>query len=98
LIDYQRYPPADEVFFVQNAGAMAAGTGLAKSAIIEKISLKDAAAAAAKGNFNASGEVKVTTVNTKPQVVNPNGKALSIIISSADLPQAAPTIRDRSSS
>ncbi|KAI9875821.1 MAG: hypothetical protein M1823_007392, partial [Watsoniomyces obsoletus] len=38
------YPPTDEVFFVQNAGAKAAGTGLNKSNLIFKISLSQAAA------------------------------------------------------
>jgi gluconolactonase len=36
------HPERDEVFFVQNAGAPAAGTGLNKSSIIQKISLADA--------------------------------------------------------
>lgn len=67
------WPPTDEVFFVQNAGAKAAGTGLAKSAIIEKISLSQAAAAAAGGNANATGQVDVVTVPSSPQVINPNG-------------------------
>lgn len=70
------YPPTDEVFFVQNAGAKAAGTGLNKSAIIEKISLADAAAVS--GMRNASGQVNVTTVPSNPMVVNPNGM-LSIL-------------------
>ncbi|WRT64653.1 uncharacterized protein IL334_001587 [Kwoniella shivajii] len=65
------YPPTDEVFFVQNAGAPAAGTGLNKSAIIEKISLASAASIAAKGN--GTGFVNVTTVNSQTQVINPNG-------------------------
>lgn len=64
-----RYPPTDEVFFVQNAGAPAAGTGLNKSAIVEKISLADAAAVA----NGTSENVTVTTVNSNPQVINPNG-------------------------
>lgn len=59
------------MFFVQNAGAAAAGTGLNKSAIIEKISLADAAAVAAAGN--ASARVEVVTVDTQPTVINPNG-------------------------
>ncbi|KAF3390628.1 hypothetical protein F1880_009114 [Penicillium rolfsii] len=61
----------DEVFFVQNAGAKDAGTGLHKSAIIEKISLADAAAVSNKRN--AAGLVKVTTVPSSPMVINPNG-------------------------
>ncbi|KAK7967099.1 uncharacterized protein PG986_001376 [Apiospora aurea] len=64
------YPPTDEVFFVQNAGAADAGTGLNKSAIIQKISL--AQAKAAKNETNAVGKVDVTTVASNPQVINPN--------------------------
>lgn len=62
----------DEAFFAQNAGAPAAGTGKDKSAIIQKISLKEAMAVA--GMKNAVGKVKVQTVPTNPQVLNPNGK------------------------
>lgn len=62
----------DEVFFVQNAGAPAAGTGLKKSAIIEKISLADAAKVSSMRN--ATGLVPVTTVDSNPQVINPNGE------------------------
>ncbi|KAK4686857.1 gluconolactonase, partial [Tremellales sp. Uapishka_1] len=65
------YPPTDEVFFVQNSGAPAAGTGLNKSGIIEKISLSEAAAVS--NLRNATGKVKVTTVNSSPQIINPNG-------------------------
>ncbi|KAK7953725.1 lactonohydrolase [Apiospora saccharicola] len=65
------YPPTDEVFFVQNAGAAAAGTGLNKSAIIQKISL--AQAKAVHNETNAVGRVDVRTVASNPQVVNPNG-------------------------
>ncbi|KAJ5774868.1 SMP-30/Gluconolaconase/LRE-like region [Penicillium paradoxum] len=61
----------DEVFFVQNAGAKNAGTGLKKSAIIEKISLADAAAVSHKAD--AVGLVDVTTVPSSPMVLNPNG-------------------------
>jgi len=64
------------VFFVQNAGAAAAGTGLNKSAIIEKISLADAERIAASGN--SSARINVTTVNTSPQVINPNGKSTCV--------------------
>lgn len=61
--------PTDEVFFVQNAGHRDAGTGMAKSAIIEKISLAQAAAAS-----NASVQsVDVTTVNPTQVIPNPNG-------------------------
>lgn len=59
----------DEVFFVQNAGAKDAGTGIAKSAIIEKISLAQAAAA----SNDSAGTVDVTTVNPTKVVPNPNG-------------------------
>jgi hypothetical protein len=62
------------VFFVQNAGAKDAGTGLHKSAIIEKISLADAAAVSNKSD--AAGLVKVTTVPSSPMVINPNGEKL----------------------
>ena len=65
------YPPTDEVFFVQNAGAKAAGTGLAKSAIVEKISLSEADAVS--NLTNAAGRVTVHTVDSNPTVVNPNG-------------------------
>lgn len=67
-----RYKPTDEVFFVQNAGAKDAGTGLNKSAIIEKISLKEADAV--KSERNATGKVTVTTVKSNPEVPNPNGQ------------------------
>lgn len=65
------YPPTNEVFFVQNAGAPAAGTGLNKSSIISKISL--AQADAVKTTLNAVGKVDVTVVPSHPQVINPNG-------------------------
>ncbi|KAJ5514964.1 SMP-30/Gluconolaconase/LRE-like region [Penicillium fimorum] len=61
----------DEVFFVQNAGAKNASTGLEKSSIIEKISLADAAAVSHKSD--AAGLVAVTTVPSAPMVLNPNG-------------------------
>ncbi|KAF2029745.1 levo-lactonase [Setomelanomma holmii] len=65
-----RYPPTEEVFFVQNAGAPAAGTGLNKSSIIQKISLADAEKVR-NGTLRAA---PVTIVNTSnPQVINPNG-------------------------
>ncbi|CBX90597.1 hypothetical protein LEMA_P056310.1 [Plenodomus lingam JN3] len=64
------HPPRDEVFFVQNAGAPAAGTGLNKSSIVQKISLAEAEAVRT-GKLDA---VTVTVVNTSnPQVINPNG-------------------------
>ncbi|EKV08593.1 Six-bladed beta-propeller, TolB-like [Penicillium digitatum] len=61
----------DEVFFVQNAGSKIAGTGLNKSAIVEKISLEEAAAVSHKSD--AVGLVNVTTVPSSPMVLNPNG-------------------------
>lgn len=66
-----RYEPTDEVFFVQNAGAPAAGTGLNKSAIIQKISL--AQADAVTNTTNATGLVTVSVVPSNPTVINPNG-------------------------
>jgi len=64
------YPSTDEVFFVQNAGPPAAGTGLNKSSIIQKILLSDAEKVR-NGSIKA---VPVTVVPTKdPQVINPNG-------------------------
>lgn len=56
---------------MQNAGAKAAGTGLNKSAIIQKISL--AQADAVKDQSNAVGQVDVVVVPSNPQVINPNG-------------------------
>jgi gluconolactonase len=65
-----RHPARDEVFFVQNAGAAAAGTGLNKSAIIQKISLSDAE----KVRNGSLAAVPVTIINTtNAQVINPNG-------------------------
>lgn len=69
------YPPKDEVFFVQNAGAPAAGTGLNKSSIIQKISLSEAEAVRKGEKDNAT----VTVVPSNPQVVNPNGMSLHMI-------------------
>jgi len=72
LINYTiRNPTTDEVFFVQNAGAVAAGTGLNKSSIIQKISLSQADAV--KSSLNATGQVTVDTVPSTPQIINPNG-------------------------
>ncbi|KAI5868404.1 calcium-dependent phosphotriesterase [Durotheca rogersii] len=64
------YPPTDEMFFVQNAGAAAAGTGLNKSNIILKIALHEAAAVS--NLRNATGSVNVQTVNA-PSIINSNG-------------------------
>ncbi len=68
----QRYPANDEMFFVQNAGAKAAGTGLSKSAIIQKISLS-AVTPFIASQKNASGSVRVEVVDSNPTVMNPNG-------------------------
>ncbi|KAK5993096.1 Lactonohydrolase oryL-like protein [Cladobotryum mycophilum] len=65
------YPPTDEVFFVQNAGAPDAGTGLNVSSIIQKISMKEAMAVSHERN--AVGKVTVEKVTSKPTVINPNG-------------------------
>ncbi|KAI7927540.1 levo-lactonase [Pyricularia oryzae] len=65
------HPPTDEVFFVQNAGAKAASTGLNKSAIIQKISLSEADLVS--NLTNAVGKVKISKVDSNPQVINPNG-------------------------
>jgi gluconolactonase len=73
LVDSSRYPPSDEVFFVQNAGAVDAGTGLNKSNSIYKISLQQAAAVS--GQQNASGQVDVVKVNADPPVINSNGRS-----------------------
>lgn len=62
----------NEVFFAQNAGPPTAGTGLNKSAIIEKISL--AQVAAVSNRTDASGLVDIVTVNATPIVLNANGK------------------------
>ncbi|KAK1456159.1 D-lactonohydrolase [Colletotrichum cuscutae] len=65
------YPPTEEVFFVQNAGPPAAGTGLNKSSIVQKIRLADAEAL--RNGSLGTTEVTVTTVPSNPQVINPNG-------------------------
>ena len=69
-----RYPPTDEVFFVQNAGAKAAGTGLQKSAITQKIALSQVANVTASGERSVAGKVDVVTVDANPAIVNPNGE------------------------
>lgn len=61
---------------MQNAGAKDAGTGLAKSAIVQKISLGQAAQAAKPRQPNNTGIVTVETVDTNPPVINPNGRSL----------------------
>lgn len=77
------YPPTDEVFFVQNAGAAEAGTGLAKSAIIQKIALSQADAVT--NQTDASGQVDIVVVDSQPQVINPNGKTFPNLCSSEKL-------------
>ncbi|RYC92270.1 hypothetical protein BFJ63_vAg4925 [Fusarium oxysporum f. sp. narcissi] len=64
-------PPTEEVFFVQNAGDPDAGTGLAKSSVIQKISLAEAEAL--KNGSHTESQVKITVVDSNPQVINPNG-------------------------
>ncbi|KAI0621142.1 Lactonase [Pyrenophora tritici-repentis] len=64
------YPRTDEVFFVQNAGPPAAGTGLKKSSIIQKILLSDAEKVR-NGSLKAAPVTVVPTQN--PQIINPNG-------------------------
>jgi gluconolactonase len=59
------------MFFCQNAGAKAAGTGLNRSAVIQKISLPEAMAVSHLQN--AVGQVNVEIVNFQPTVINPNG-------------------------
>lgn len=82
LADNNRFPPTDEVFFVQNAGAKAAGTGLNKSSITQKISLADAAAlqsASQNSNYDgAAGFVNVTTVDAGVKIINPNGASCGV--------------------
>ncbi|KAI2472989.1 calcium-dependent phosphotriesterase [Annulohypoxylon bovei var. microspora] len=64
------YPPTDEMFFVQYAGSTVAGTGLNKSNVISKISLKEAAAVSSLRN--ATGSVTVQLVDS-PDIINSNG-------------------------
>lgn len=59
------------MFFAQNAGAKAAGTGLNKSSVIQKISLPEAMAVSHLRS--AVGQVQVTVVDFDPPVINPNG-------------------------
>lgn len=65
------YPPTNEVFFAQNAGARAAGTGLKKSSLILKISMNETVALSSERD--AVGKVQVDVVPIEPQVINPNG-------------------------
>lgn len=87
------------MFFVQNAGAKAAGTGLHKSAIMQKISLAQAQQVAeATSNGRATHFVDVVTVDADPPIVNPNVKPilLSEATRQADAPilQAQPITRE----
>jgi hypothetical protein len=66
-----RHPPTNEMFFVQNAGARAAGTGLNKSAIVQRISVSEADKY--KASSSAVGKVAVERVDANPPVINPNG-------------------------
>ena len=68
---------------MQNAGAPDAGTGLNKSSIILKIDLAEAAAVSDKRN--ASGAVKVHTVDSNPPVINPNGTSDDPLTSGLEL-------------
>lgn len=61
------------MFFVQNAGAKAAGTGLNKSSIVQKIALSQAMAVSHL--TDAVGQVAVETVTSDPPVINPNGQS-----------------------
>ncbi|WRT63673.1 uncharacterized protein IL334_000596 [Kwoniella shivajii] len=65
------HPETNSVYFAQNAGPVAAGTGLNKSAIVQKIYLDDAERIVKQGN--GSGYVNVTTVDSGVRVINPNG-------------------------
>jgi gluconolactonase len=59
------------MFFVQNSGSKAAGTGLNKSGIIQKISLAQVANLTSLPS--TLGSVTIETVPSNPQVINPNG-------------------------
>lgn len=59
------------MFFCQNAGAKAAGTGLEVSAVIAKIHVPQAVAVSHQRD--AVGQVQVDVVDFKPAVINPNG-------------------------
>ncbi|CAG9994596.1 unnamed protein product [Clonostachys byssicola] len=65
------HPPTDEVFFCQNAGAKAAGTGLNRSSVIQKVSVPEAVSVSHLRD--ATGQVKVEVVPFDPPVINPNG-------------------------
>lgn len=65
------YEPTDEMFFAQSAGNPDTGTGLHKSAMIQKVSVKQAMGYSARRD--AVGDVDVIKVDSTPQVINPNG-------------------------
>lgn len=65
------HPPTDDVFFVQNAGAKAAGTGLEKSNAVFKVSL--AQAGEVSSLRDATGKVDVVPVDANPPIINSNG-------------------------
>lgn len=66
-------PTTDDFFFVQNAGDPAAGTGLNKSAVIQRISLSQVTAEVAAERKAPAGKVEVHLVPATPAVINPNG-------------------------
>ena len=57
---------------MQNAGDPAAGTGLNRSAIIQRISLSQVTADVS-AERNATGKVDVHVVVAAPAIINPNG-------------------------
>ncbi|KAK3489050.1 uncharacterized protein B0T23DRAFT_362257 [Neurospora hispaniola] len=65
-------PSTDDVFFVQNAGDPAAGTGLNRSAIIQRISLSQVTTDVS-AERNATGKVDVHLAVATPAIINPNG-------------------------
>ncbi|KIR33070.1 gluconolactonase [Cryptococcus deuterogattii MMRL2647] len=70
------YTVKDEVLFTQNAGAKAAGTGLNKSAVIEKILLSEAAAV----QKHERNQTEVFVVNSTIQVMNPNADSVNNVV------------------
>ncbi|KAK3337702.1 hypothetical protein B0T19DRAFT_455602 [Cercophora scortea] len=65
-------PINDEMFFAQSAGDPAAGTGLKKSAMIQKIALSEVTTAVSSQR-SANGTVRVQFVAPTPEIINPNG-------------------------
>ncbi len=59
------------MFFAQNSGSKAAGTGVEKSAMIQKISLPEVAALSALRD--ATGLVTVMATGSNATILNPNG-------------------------